>query len=377
MLILFWGSIAAVAYAYFGYPAILGLLARVAARKGTGPDDTSCPRVTLVITAHNEEDRIRKKLENTLAIAYPADRLEVLVASDASTDRTDAIVREYASEGIRLVRAPERRGKEYAQKCAIREAKGEIIVFSDVATMLEPGGVSRIVSNFADPTVGCVSSEDRVVDDHGNVSGEGAYVRYEMWLRSLETRVNSVVGLSGSFFAARAEVCSDWPTTIPSDFNTLLNAVRLGLRGISDPKSTGIYPVVRDRGRERERAVRTITRGISALMANKTLMNPLEYGFFSWQLISHKFLRWLVPWFMVAALAANAALALRGRAYRVLLAGQCIFYLVAALGARSDRASLIVKVPQFFVQANLSILLAWLKYLRGERYVTWTPSGRL
>src|SRR6185295_5842814 len=159
---------------------------------------------------------------------------------DCSTDDTDAIVLAYG-QGVRLVRSPERLGKESAQRLALLEASGDILVFSDVATALAPDAVSTIVRNFADPTVGCVSSVDKFVDADGRVSGEGAYVRYEMFLRALETRVNSLVGLSGSFFAARREVCQRWSADRQSDFNTLLNAVEMGLRGVLDVQSAGYY----------------------------------------------------------------------------------------------------------------------------------------
>ncbi len=377
MVALFWGSILAIAYTYFGYPAILYILSRIRGRRMAPLDSTFCPSVTLIITAHNEEKRIQKKIENTLAIDYPRDRLEVLVASDASTDRTDDIVRDHADNGITLVRAPERRGKEFAQKCAIEKARGEVIVFSDVATMIEKDGISRIVSNFSDLTVGCVSSEDRVLDEQGNVSGEGAYVRYEMWLRSLETQVNSVVGLSGSFFAARAEVCREWPTTIPSDFNTLLNSIKLGLRGISDPHSIGIYTNIKDEKKEFDRKVRTITRGIAALMANIGLMNPFRFGIFSWQLASHKLMRWLVPWLLISSVFSNIILVYRSALFKTFCILQVLFYGSAFLHNKlSVQGISIIKIPHYFVQVNMAIARAWVEYLKGERYVTWNPSTR-
>lgn len=377
MLTLFWGSIIAIVYTYFGYPAILYFMSRIIKSKNLAPDETYRPHVTLIITAHNEEKRIRKKIENTLAIEYPRDRLEVLVASDASTDRTDDMVRDYAEKGIRLVRAPERKGKEFAQKCAIEQAKGDVIVFSDVATMIEPGGLKKIVSNFSDPGIGCVSSEDRFVDDKGNVSGEGAYVRYEMWLRSLETRVNSLVGLSGSFFAARKDVCREWPTSIPSDFNTLLNSMRIGLRGISDPESIGIYANIKDEKREFDRKVRTITRGISALMANAGLMNPLRYGIFSWQLTSHKLMRWLVPWLLILALCSNMVMATRRIFYMVIFFLHVLFYAVGRFGFSHPRGKGIVfTIPFYFIQVNRATAVAWIKYVIGEQFTTWLPSNR-
>ena len=375
MTALFWGSIIGVVYAYFGYPFILYLLSLLNSREVLC-DEGFCPMVTLIVTVHNEERRLERKIRNTLEIDYPTGLLEIIFSSDASTDATDEIISRYSHEGIRLVRSTSRGGKELAQKCAIKQSGGNILVFSDVATMLDKNAIRTIVANFADESVGCVSSEDRVVDEHGNVSGEGAYVRYEMWLRAMETKVNSVVGLSGSFFAARKAICNAWPTDIPSDFNTLLNSIRAGLRGISDPKSIGIYNTVKDDRRELERKVRTITRGISALMANKGLLNPVSHGVFSWQLISHKLMRWLVPWFMMAALAANLVLSLRGSLYRALLLGQCMFYILSIIGSRTGRGSFLFKFPHFFVQANISILISWIQYLKGERYVTWTPSGR-
>jgi len=377
MTVLFWGSFLAIFYTYFGYPAILSVLSLIRKRESGPLDKAFCPLVTLIITVHNEEARIKKKIENTLAIDYPRDLLQILVASDASTDRTDDIVRGYEDKGITLVRAPERRGKEFAQKCALEKARGEIIVFSDVATMIERDGILKIVSNFSDPTVGCVSSEDRVLDELGNISGEGVYVCYEMWLRSLETRVNSVVGLSGSFFAARADVCRDWPTSIPSDFNTLLNSIKLGLRGVSDPKSIGLYTNIKDEKKEFDRKVRTITRGIAALMANMGLMNPFRFGIFSWQLLSHKLMRWLVPWFMISAVFSNIILVYRSALYKAFCVLHVLFYVSAFLNDRVfAQSTSIFKLPYYFVQVNMAIARAWVEYLKGERYVTWSPSTR-
>src|SRR5262249_49743273 len=152
------------------------------------------PKVSFIITAYNEEKRIHKKLLNTLQQDYPRESLEVVVASDCSTDGTDELVRSFASSGVRLVRLNTKGGKEAAQEQAVESTSGEILVFSDTATMLGPTAITTIIRNFADPTVGCVSSVDRFIDVDETVSGEGAYVRYEMLLRQLETRVNTLVG---------------------------------------------------------------------------------------------------------------------------------------------------------------------------------------
>ncbi len=335
------------------------------------------PSVSFIITAYNEEKRIREKIENTLAQGYPKDRLEIIVASDCSNDRTDEIVKSYISNGVKLVRSPERKGKEAAQKLAVENAGGEILIFSDVATILKPDGISNIVKNFNDSTVGCVSSEDKFIDPDGKVSGEGAYVRYEMFLRNLETKVNTLVGLSGSFFAARKEVCKDWASELQSDFNTLLNSVKIGLRGVSDPESIGYYKNIADAKKEFDRKVRTVLRGISVFMKSLPLLNPFRYGLFSWQLFSHKLCRWLVPFAMVSSFLSNAMLAGDSLFYQIAFMLQVVFYLMALLGIITNLFSKnILKLPSFFVVVNLSILNAWFLYIRGKRMVSWNPSQR-
>jgi cellulose synthase/poly-beta-1,6-N-acetylglucosamine synthase-like glycosyltransferase len=370
-----WSAVAFITYAYFGYPLILALLATLRPRAVAKGD--VAPKVSLIITAHNEKKRIREKIENSLLQVYSGGQLEIIVASDYSTDGTDELVRSFDSRGVRLVRAPERRGKEHAQKLAMATAGGEILVFSDAGTTLPADGIQRIVRNFADPTVGCVSSVDRLVDREGKVSGEGAYVRYEMLLRRLETRAGSVVGLSGSFFAARREVCREWSTEVPSDFRILLDAVRMGYRGVSDEDSIGYYRAIADESREFERKIRTVLRGIAALMVNRDMLNPLRYGMFAWQLCSHKICRWLVPFFMILVLVSNGMLI--GRAgYLALFMIQIGFYAMACCGMWTSRfaQSRMLKLPAFFVVANLSIVSAWYRYASGQRMVSWTPSDR-
>ena len=375
--LLFWSSLLFVFYAYGGYPLVLWTLTKVRNRAVLRAD--IFPSVSFIITAYNEDKRIREKLDNTLIQDYPKDLLEITVASDASTDRTDAIVEEYRASRIRLIRAPERKGKENAQRHAIEAASGEILVFSDVGTMLDPNGIRNIVRNFNDPTVGCVSSIDRLIDASGTLSGEGAYVRYEMALRSLESRANTLVGLSGSFFAARREVCQPWATDLQSDFNTLLNSVRRGVRGVLDTESIGYYKNIADESKEYDRKIRTVVRGIHVVMRHLSFLNPLQYGLFSWQLFSHKLCRWLVPFGMISVFLTNLILLPYSAAYRLLFAIQICFYIVAimgiCLGHTMNRSFL--RIPAFFLVVNLSILHAWYRYLiKGEQIVGWEPSVR-
>ncbi|OLC67500.1 MAG: glycosyl transferase [Actinobacteria bacterium 13_1_20CM_2_65_11] len=370
--ITFWSSVALVLYTHLGYP--LALMALSLIRNRPVEKGSVTPRVSFIIAAHNEGSRIRGKVENTLGQNYPAASLEIIVASDCSTDRTDEIVRSY-SDRVRLVRAPERRGKEAAQQLAVEAASGEILVFSDVATALAADGVSSIVRNFADPTVGCVSSVDRFIDPDGRITGEGAYVRYEMFLRTVETRVNSLVGLSGSFFAARREVCRKWAADRQSDFSTLLNAVDMGLRGVLDPDSAGYYRNIVDDRREFQRKVRTVVRGISVLAANVRMLNPVRYGLFSWQLLSHKVCRWLVPFAMIVACLSNALLVSRSPVYRATFVLQLGFYAAALGGVWTGFR--VLRIPSFLLMVNLAILTAWFRYARGERITSWSPSERM
>jgi glycosyltransferase involved in cell wall biosynthesis len=367
----FWSAVALIVYAWAGYPLILMALAarldrRVVKRR-------IAPPVTFVITAYNEAPRLRAKIENTLAQRYPAPQFEVIVASDCSDDGTDAIACEYGR--VRLVRAPERRGKEAAQQLALEAAAGEIIVFSDVATALPPDAVAGIVANFADPSVGCVSSVDRFVDRDGRVSGEGAYVRYEMWLRRLETRVAGLVGLSGSFFAARRDVCRPWPVDRQSDFTTALNAARLGFRAVLDEETAGFYRNVDDDRAEGGRKVRTIVRGLAVLARNADMLNPWRYGWFAWQLASHKLCRWLVPLAMIAAAVANAFLIGRSAGYTAAFAAQVALFSAGVIGACTGARTL--RIPSFVLLSHAAILVAWWRFARGERITHWTPSRRV
>jgi hypothetical protein len=377
MEILFWLSIGLMGYAYVGYPLVLRVLALIRSRPIRKGEDPFF--VSFVITAYNEDKRIAEKLDNTLKLAYPKEKLEILVASDCSSDGTDAIVRSYGPRGVRLVRAPQRKGKEAAQKLAVYEAVGEILVFSDVATILPEEAVRNIVRNFHDASVGCVSSVDRFIDQNGLPSGEGAYVKYEMFLRSLESQVNSLVGLSGSFFAARSSVCKQaWSEDLQSDFNTVLNSMRMGLRGVADPDSIGYYKNIADEQKEFDRKVRTVLRGISVFMKSLSLVNPFAHATFAWQLVSHKLCRWLVPFEMVTAFVANAILASTSAFYQGMFYVHMLFYGVALCGLLIHPLQQwsVVRLPAFFLLVNASILKAWMRYWSGERLVVWEPSKR-
>ena len=365
-------------YSYFIYPLILKALpARLHGPAHLG-DTADMPSLSLIITVHNEEGRIREKLENTLALDYPRDRLEIIVASDFSVDATDNIVESYAPQGVRLVRADQRKGKEYAQLCAIREAAGEILVFSDVATTIPPDAFRKLASAFIDERVGALSSEDRFISQDERVAGEGAYVKYEMWLRRLESDRAGLVGLSGSFFAARREVCADWDIYSPSDFNTALNCAKQGLVAVTASEVVGIYQDVKDTGLEFRRKVRTVIRGLTAIVRHPEVLNPFRMGLFAFQVWSHKIMRWAVPWFMLGFALVTLLLQAQGGIYQAALVAQLVFYGIALLGWISERAreNSAVRIIFFFVQTNLALAQAVASFLVGKRMTVWTPSRR-
>jgi cellulose synthase/poly-beta-1,6-N-acetylglucosamine synthase-like glycosyltransferase len=375
---LFYLSVVLCGYSYFLYPLILRMVPSRYSQEVTHADSSALPALCLIIAAHNEEDRIREKLDNTLEIDYPRELLDIIVASDCSGDATDKIAGSYAERGIRLVRADERKGKEYAQLCAIRASKSEILVFSDVATRI-PGDALRILaSRFEDEQVGALSSEDRFVSTDGRVAGEGAYVKYEMWLRRLESGRAGLVGLSGSFFAARREVCEDWDIYSPSDFNTALNCAKQGMVAVTCPEVVGIYMDVKDPGLEYRRKMRTVIRGVTAIARHPEVLNPFRMGMFAFQVWSHKIMRWGVPWFMLLFAIATLMLQGQGIIYTVALVAQALFYLLALLGwiSTAMRENTLVRLVFFFVQTNLALAQATAAFLLGKRMTVWAPSKR-
>jgi len=375
--LMFWLAVFGALFSYLLYPMLLQLLPRRRGASCQHARPPAEPKISLIVTAHNEEARIREKLENCLKLDFPG--LEIIVASDASTDETDQIVAEYSNRGVRLARAEERKGKEHAQLQAIKASTGEILIFSDVATSIPEDAIDRMVRYFDDPVVGAVSSEDRFVSRDGTVAGEGAYVRYEMWLRGVESDRAGLVGLSGSFFAARREVCEeDWDIYSPSDFNTALNSARKGLVAVTAPDVLGYYHDVADASKEYQRKIRTIIRGLTALSRHAEVLNPFRFGWFSFQVFGHKLMRWAVPWFQILLFVTSVLLAGKGTIYSLALLAQLLFYGVVIAGHYKPelRERTVFKIPYFFVQVNLAIARATVEFFKGRRMTVWTPSKR-
>ncbi|MBD3586623.1 glycosyltransferase family 2 protein [Salinimonas sp. HHU 13199] len=381
MTFLFWILLLLSVFSYFIYPFTLLLLNKFKADEAAinPPDEpASYPDVTLIVTAYNEEKRIREKIKNSLELEYPDGKLALVVASDSSTDETDSIVESYADQNVRLVRAQERLGKENAQLAAIKTVEHGIIVFSDVATRIEPDGIMKLVRYFDNPTVGAISSEDRFVSKDGSVAGEGAYVKYEMWLRKQESKLAGLVGLSGSFFAARVEVCEQWDIHSPSDFNTALNCAQAGYKAVTAPDVLGFYTDLADPSKEYARKIRTVIRGMTALERHPEVMNPGKFGLFSFQVLSHKLLRWSVPWTLLGLFIVTPFCMDESGFYVLAYVAQLAFYGIALAAHWSDslRQKSWAKIIYFFVQVNIALLDAGIQFLSGKRMTVWQPSAR-
>jgi cellulose synthase/poly-beta-1,6-N-acetylglucosamine synthase-like glycosyltransferase len=341
-------------------------------KKGTNTEftnDTELPYLSIIITAHNEESRIREKIENTLRLEYPQQLLEIIIASDGSTDNTNKIIQEYSCKGISFVCPIKRLGKENAQKEAIDIAKGDVLVFSDVATKIPENSLRLLARYF---------SEDRLISTKGAIAGESIYVKYEMWLRQQESKLAGLIGLSGSFFAARKEICSNWDVSSPSDFNTALNCKKFNLRAITAPDVLGYYPDLKDSSKEYNRKIRTVIRGMTALAKHPEIINPFKYRLFSFQVFSHKLMRWIEPWFLLGLFITNFALISESVFFLMLLVLQVLFYGIAILTHYNYELQKyrLIKIIYFFVQANLALMDASLKFLTGQRMTTWKPSSR-
>lgn len=378
MELVFWISVFGVVYPYLGYPVVLAMLGRVAGRRDRWHEPlvpgAEPPSISMIVPVHNEASRIGRKVVNTAALRYPPHRLEVLFISDGSTDATVDIIRAGQTASMTIVELPGRGGKAAALNAGLQHAAHDILVFSDASIELEPEALHRIVRPFEDPEIGCVSGEDRIAES----GGEGWYGRYELFLRRLESRVHSIVGASGSFYAQRRALCRPFTEGMAPDFLSVLRTVEQGYRAVSEPSAVGSMTSLKDNRHEFDRKVRTSIRGMTTLFAHAGVLNPFRYGVFAFAMWSHKVLRWTVPFFLVTAFLSPLAL-LHRPLYAAAFVLQAAFYLgaLAALGEwGSVHRSFVGKVALYFSTVNAAILAAWYRYGTGVRQEIWTPSRR-
>lgn len=376
MITVFLLLLAFVAGVYFGYPLFLALVGTLRRRCTTTAEVEALPRVTLLIVAHNEEHVLGAKLENSLALDYPRGRLEIVVASDASTDRTDEIVLSYQHAGIRLVRRPDRGSQTGAQNYAVPRTSGDILVFSDANSMYEPAALRRLVAHFADPDVGCVVGRLR----HSNPAdsavsfGEELYWRYEAMLKQAQSRAGALLFANGAIYAVRREAYrpleGDW------DHDTLVPLrCRLGgRRVVYEPGALAFEEAATGVRHELRRKVRIILRDAWTLrdLARPLIAGPAWIGL---NIVCHKLLRWSL-WLPLSAMLIVSAAGIHHGFMRIALAAQLAFYATAVAARVLERwrpAPAVMRVPLYFCLVNLAACFATVRFLRGHRPTIWTP----
>jgi len=374
--VVFVAVMAMIALIYAGYPALMFAL-RLMLRRPIRRDDIT-PRVSVIIAAYNEERDIEAKLKNTLALDYPQSRMEIIVASDCSTDRTDKIVRGFGSQGVILRRQPERLGKTVAQNRAAKTATGEILVFSDATTMYEPDAIRKIVRSFADPEVGCVAGQLIYADASSSAVGKGcrSYWGYEKFLRRCESEVGSLVGVSGCLYAVRRICHAQLPSDMIDDFAIAAEIHLRGLRVVYEPEAIAVEDTNRRARDEFRMRVRVIKQTLSALHHYRHTLNPFRHKTFAFQIIAHKAMRYAIPFLLIAALASSGWGGDSVDWLRFAFLGQLALYGAAVVGFIGERLKVKLgplAIPYYFMLVNVASLVAFLKVLRGEAYVTWEP----
>jgi cellulose synthase/poly-beta-1,6-N-acetylglucosamine synthase-like glycosyltransferase len=366
-------------YIYAGYPLLLVVLRCIRDEQKVNKKEIF-PNVSMLISCFNEEDVIRKKLENALALDYPKDKLELVVISDASTDRTDDIVREFADQGVRLIRQNENLGKTLGLNLAVPQVKGEVIVFSDANAMYKPDAISKIVRNFNDDKVGYVVGEAR----YSNISrtaaskSESAYWKFEIWMKKMESYINSVVGGDGAIYAIRRELYEKLHDTDINDFVNPLQIILKGYRGIYESEAICMEESAGQFVKEFNRKVRIVNRSFSGLMRIRSVLNPFKTGFFSLGVISHKLLRWFAPAILIMIIISCFVLSFFNIAIyqwlSLLLSLFIIFSYVGYLFAEQYKVSIIFYYPYYFVMVSVASLIALQRSLSGKVQTTWTTS---
>lgn len=389
----FWAATLWIVYVHAGYPLVLWTLALLRrsrpARDGTPGD---LPSLTIVIAAHDEQDVIAEKLENTLDLDYPAEKRRVIVASEGSRDATVEIVERFAARGVEQSFRPERRGKVAAINEAVSRARGEIVVFSDANNFYERDALRRLAAAFEDPRVGAATGSKCVRRDDGSVAeSEGLYWRYESFIKRQEARLSSCIGAAGEILAVRRELLEPIPAgVINDDFYLALRVLCRGYEVAYVPDARSWERASLRLEDERVRRARIVAGRYQALAMARRLF-PWRRPLLLWQLLSHKLARPLVPWAMMLALAANLAawlwppppgsswLRLAPPVAAWLLAGQAAFYLLAFAGARFRlRGPLgrLLSLPAFLVSGNLAAAAGLVGYLSGRQTAIWSRVAR-
>jgi cellulose synthase/poly-beta-1,6-N-acetylglucosamine synthase-like glycosyltransferase len=374
--IVFLLAIAIIIVIYIGYPMLMFALSRLFPRPTIRAE--IFPRVSLIIAARNEERDIAAKLENALALEYPRNLLQIIVASDCSEDNTDEIVRGFSNRGVILHQQRTRDGKTRAQHRAVGVSNGDILVFSDATTKYEPGALRKLLRNFADPSVGCVAGQLVYVSGKTSAVGKGcrSYWSYERLLKAWESAAGSLIGVSGCLYAVRRSCYAKLATDMIDDFVIASEIQLQGLRTVYEPEAVCSEDTNHRSRDEFRMRVRVIEQTMNALHRYGKLLSPRKHGLFRFQLMFHKTLRYAVPFLLAVAFVANWFALDKSAIYQYAFFAQGLFYYAAAIGWIGDRARVRLgpfAIPYYFVLINVAAVAAYLKFLRGEAHVIWEP----
>jgi glycosyltransferase involved in cell wall biosynthesis len=374
----FWGSVLLLAYTHVGYPLLIWAWSRLRprpARSGQGE-----PRVTVLVVAYNEAARVARRLDNLLALDYPRERLQILLASDGSTDGTAERAAAHARGRVDVIHYPTRRGKPAVLNATLPKATGEIVVLADARQVFAPTAIRALASRFADPAVGAASGELVLADaGRGETAGKGIgfYWRYEKLIRRCEGLVDSTIGATGAIYAIRRHLFERIPDdTILDDVVIPVRVVRRGYRVTFEPAARAYDRVSPTPTEEFRRKVRTIAGTFQLFARERWLLNPAQNRLWL-QTVSHKGLRLLGPPLLGLALATNLALA-SDPFYRATLAAQIAFY-AAALGGfilKRRRTHVALAAPYVFCLLNWATVVAFVRFLGGRQRVTWDMESR-
>ena len=385
----FWACGSLVLYPYAGYPVFLWFLSRWGRRKSSARERTGLPPkengelplVTMLISVYNEENVIDEKIRNTLNIVYPESLLEIVVISDGSTDQTEAIVSRYGDRGIRLMRYEGRIGKTACLNRTIPHAKGEILLFSDADSMYHKEAIRNIAETFSDPEIGCVTGYTRYRRD-GKGEGTrsiGLYALMELMAKRLESSLGSCVGADGAIFAIRKDLYTPLEDDDINDLVIPLSVVRQRFRCVLDEKAWCTERGAGDIREEYHRQTRITNRALRAIFRNADLFNPFRAGIYAWFLVSHKLMKYLVPFFLIGFFSSNIFLARSGIFYATVLIVQSAFIAAAIVSGRNRNTVFSIRAFSIgidFLLINAAVLQGWWRYFRNERFTTWSPTRR-
>jgi cellulose synthase/poly-beta-1,6-N-acetylglucosamine synthase-like glycosyltransferase len=378
-LILFWVAAFFIAYTYIGFPLGIVLRGLLWSSPYKHEEPTNPPTVSIVISAYNEAKTIAAKLDNILSIEYPQDRLDIVIASDGSTDGTDNLIKQYKEQGVRLLSLP-RVGKAAALNAAVNASSGEILIFSDANSMYRADAIQQLVRPFADPKVGGVAGNQVYktrVSGSSSTDGERAYWNFDRMLKQYQSKSGNTLAATGAIYAIRRSLFWPIPDGVSDDLFTSTGIIAQGYRLVFALQAIAYEPVAATNQVEFGRKVRVIIRSWRAFMFRKELLNPLRYKFYAVQLFSHKILRYLVFLPLLVLFLVSPFLWKSGLLYQMATMGQVAFYGCALSGwllngTRFGRKKLFT-IPFYFCMVNTASLVAILNVLRGRQIKHWEP----